>query len=298
MKLPPLNALRAFDAAARLGGIRLAAQDLNVTPAAVSQQIRLLEDYLQAPLFERKARSIELTDTGRAFHSATTRHLRAIATAAERARSNKQSVHVTSVPSFAARWVVPRLPSFIASHPNTEVRVDANPALIDLSQGEYDLGVRLGGGKYRGADSHLLFPVNLVPVASPAYRQTIFGPKGPGWPGARLIHESPDDFWFQWLEMAGVTGMDVARGLYFSHTILALSSTLQGQGVTLVPRFMVREELDSGTLEVVDTRELKTGSGYYLAWSLVHGPLSDAATAFRDWLIEEARNEPQAQPLP
>lgn len=289
MKLPPLNALRAFDAVARHGSVRLAAEELFVTPAAVSQQVRQLEEHLEVRLFDRGARQLTLTDTGRNFHLATTRHLRAIAQAAERVRPGKQMVNVTSVPSFAARWLVPRLPAFTALHPNTEVRVDANPGLVDLAQSEFDLAFREGSGKYRGAESRLLFDLNVVPVTAPGYARSLFRKGGPGWAGARLIHESMYTFWPQWLEQAGIPGIDTTRGLYFSHTLLALTSAMQGQGVALAARFMIEEELAAKTLVVLDERELVTGSGYYVVWPLAHlRPLSEAATAFRDWVAGEA----------
>lgn len=289
MKLPPLNALRAFDAVARHGSVRLAAQELFVTPAAVSQQIRQLEEHLEVRLFERRARQVDLTETGRSFHLATSKHLRAIAMAAERVRPGKQTVMVTSIPSFAARWLVPRLPVFTAEHPNTEVRVDANPAVVDLTHSDCDLALREGAGRYRGTESRLLFELNVLPVATPGYLKELFGRGGRGWAGARLLHESMYSWWPQWFEMNGIAGIDTTRGLYFSHTMLALTAALQGQGVALTPRFLVEEELGSRALSVVDARELVTGSGYYLVWPLGNlRPLSEAATAFRDWVIAEA----------
>jgi LysR family glycine cleavage system transcriptional activator len=218
--------------------------------------------------------------------------LHAIAIATERVRPGKQHVNVTSVPSFAARWLVPRLPAFTALHPNTEVRVDASPGLVDLSNSDFDLAFREGVGKYQGTESRLLFALNVVPVATPAHAKALFGKRGPGWAGARLLHETMYTWWPQWFERAGVTGVDTSHGLYFSHTILALASALQGQGVALAPRFMVEDELAARTLTVVDERELVTGSGYYVVWPMAASrPLSEAAVAFRTWVVDEAARQ-------
>ncbi len=297
MKLPPLNALRAFDAAARTGSVRLAAEEMFVTPAAVSQQIRHLEEHLGVSLFERRARGLLLTDQGRTLHQGTTRHLRAIAMAASQVAQRKHTVTVSTVQSFAVRWLVPRLPNFTAANPNTEVRVDANPALLDPQNGDFELGIREGGGRYRGAESRHLLDLNVIPVTTPAYAAQVFGRRKPGWPEARLLHESYYTWWPQWFEMAGITGIDTAKGLYFSHTMLALASAMQGQGIALTPRYFVEEELDDKRLVIVDARELVTGIGYWIAWPHGQGrTLSPAATAFRDWVIAEADKQRAASP--
>ena len=293
MKMPPLNALRAFDAVARHGSVRLAAAELFVTPAAVSQQVRQLEQHLDLRLFERRGRRIELSDAGRSFHLDTSRHLLAIAAAAERARPTKD-VRVTCVPSFAARWLVPRLPSFTSKHPGIEVRVDASPTLVDLPNSDFDLAFREGLGKYRDTESRRLFDVNVVPVAHPAYVKATFGKRGRGWRDACLLHETLFNEWPQWLEMAGIEGVDSSRGLYFSHTMLTLAAATQRQGIALAPRFMIEDDLREGILRVVDERELVTPAGYYAVWPS-NRDLSATAAAFRDWVIEEAARAHRAK---
>ena len=170
MRLPPLNAVRAFDAVARLGSVRAAADELAVTPAAVSQQLRVLEMHLGIALTQRHGRGLVLTDSGRTWHSEIARHLRAIAMAAERVRPGRRVVQVTVVPSFGSRWLVPRLPRFVARAPEIEVRIDAAPALADLAKDPFDLAIREGGGVYPEAECALLFALALVPVASPRMR--------------------------------------------------------------------------------------------------------------------------------
>ena len=149
MRLPPLNAVRAFDAVARLGSVRAAAEELAVTPAAVSQQLRVLEAHLGIALTQRHGRGLALTDPGRTWHGEIARHLRAIALAAERVRPGRRVVQVTVVQSFGSRWLMPRLASFTARAPEIEVRIDASPVLADLARDPFDLAIREGRGTIR-----------------------------------------------------------------------------------------------------------------------------------------------------
>ena len=177
MRLPPLNAVRAFDAVARLGSVRAAAEELAVTPAAVSQQLRVLEAHLGIALTQRHGRGLALTDPGRTWHGEIARHLRAIALAAERVRPGRRVVQVTVVQSFGSRWLMPRLASFTARAPEIEVRIDASPVLADLARDPFDLAIREGRGVYPDAESVRLFPLEFVPVASPAVARAVEAPQ-------------------------------------------------------------------------------------------------------------------------
>jgi len=291
MRLPPLNAVRAFDAVARLGSVRAAAEELAVTPAAVSQQLRVLEAHLGIALTQRHGRGLVLTDSGRTWHGEIARHLRAIALAAERVRPGRRVVQVTVVQSFGSRWLMPRLQSFTAREPEIEVRIDASPVLADLARDPFDLAIREGRGGYPEAETVKLFPLEFVPVASPDVAKKIRRRNGTiDWTRVRLLHEVSYDYWPDWTAAGGITDVDVARGLFFSHTMLALDAAVEGQGVALAPLFMAQRELARGVLAIVDPRGYVPGSGIYLCWPR-RGlrALSPAAIAFRDWLIEEAR---------
>lgn len=296
MRLPPLNAVRAFDAVARLGSVRAAADELAVTPAAVSQQLRVLEAHLGIALTQRKGRGIALTDSGRVWHEEIARHLRAIALAAERVRPGRRVVQVTVVQSFGSRWLMPRLTKFIAREPEIEVRIDASPVLANLARDPFDLAIREGAGVYPEAESVCLFPLEFLPMASPDYARRLRRRNGTvDWSKARLLHEVSLDYWPDWIAMAGVTDLDVARGLFFSHTMLALDAAVDGQGVALSPPTFAERELARGALEVVDARAFAPGRGIYLSWPRKQiRTLSPAAVAFRDWVIEEARAKPPA----
>ncbi len=291
MRLPPLNAVRAFDAVARLGSVRAAADELAVTPAAVSQQLRVLEAHLGIALTQRHGRGIALTDPGRTWHGEIARHLRAIALAAERVRPGRRVVQVTVVQSFGSRWLMPRLTAFTAREPEIEVRIDASPVLADFTRDPFDLAIREGSGVYPDAETVRLFALEFFPVATPAYARRVRRRDGSlDWARARLLHEVTYDYWPDWTAMAGATEVDVARGLFFSHTMLALDAASEGQGVALAPPCLAERELARGALTVVDPRGYAPGTGIWLAWPR-RGlrTLAPAATAFRDWIIEEAR---------
>src|SRR4029453_14586163 len=173
MRLPPLNAVRAFDAVARLGSVRAAAEEPPGPPAAVSQQLRVLEAHLGIALTQRHGRGLMLTDSGRTWHGEIARHLRAIALAADRLRPGRRVVQVTVVQSFGSRWLMPRLQSFTAREPEIEVRIDASPVLANLARDPFDLAIREGRGGYPEAETVKLFPLEFVPVASPAVAKKI-----------------------------------------------------------------------------------------------------------------------------
>jgi LysR family transcriptional regulator, glycine cleavage system transcriptional activator len=300
MRLPPLNAVRAFDAVARLGSVRAAADELAVTPAAVSQQLRVLEAHLGIALTRRQGRGLTLTDPGRSWHGEIARHLRAIALAAERVRPGRRVVQVTVVQSFGSRWLMPRLTKFTAREPEIEVRIDASPVLADFARDPFDLAIREGRGVYPEAESVRLFPLEFVPVASPAVARALSRRNGTlDWSRARLLHEVSYDYWPDWIAAAGVTDVDVARGLFFSHTMLALDAACEGQGVALAPLCLADRELARGALAIVDPRPFAPGTGIYLAWPR-RGlrTLSPAAVAFRDWLIEEAQAAARSAAVP
>ncbi len=295
MKLPPLNALRAFDAAARHLNLRAASAELFVTPAAVSQQLRVLEDYLGAPLVKREPRGISLTEVGRSYHESVMRHIRSISLATERFRSGGNRIVISAVPSFGTRWLVPRLSAFSRAHPHIEVRLDVAHKLVDLVSGEFDMGIREGNGSYPDCESTLLFAMDMQPFASAAYIKRIgkhSTTKMLDWRKAQLLHDAEDDFWPRWLDAFGLRERDpkTARGLYFSHTTLALDTACQGEGVALASPCLVEKELAQGLLIPADERVLKTEIGYYLVNAKSElRPVSNAARIFRDWVIQQAQ---------
>jgi LysR family glycine cleavage system transcriptional activator len=299
MRLPPLHALRAFESAARHASFRLAAAELFVTPGAISQQIRQLEEHLGVPLFHRLPRAVRLTDAGQEFFTAISRHLRGIAQAADKVRPRADTLTLTTVPTFASRWLMPRLPRFTQRYPKVQVGVDASSELTDLERDGFDLAVRYGAGDYPGLGSQLLFYGIVVPLCSPAYRQANFA-SGNGisaWRNVRLLHENPpDDWWPGWLDANGMQEIDAQGGMYFSYGLLALSAAIEGQGVALQPVEFVERELASGLLVLADDRAFDTGRRYTLVWP--QRDLRQAVAQFRDWVISEVESGPALAQLP
>ncbi len=286
MRLPPLNALRAFEATARLGSVKAAAAELFVTPAAVSQQLRVLEDHLGEPLFERRPRALVATPRAVAFHQVVNRSLRAIAEAADRLRTAQQAVAISVVPSFAALWLAPRVAAFTRQHPRIEIRIDADPVLVDFRTTRYDLAIREGWGRYRDAESTILIPIEWQPVASPAYVASLSSDGSFDWQRARLLHEDDSLRWDAWTHARGLR-LGIGQAAYYSHGMLAYAAAGAGEGVALAPPCLVERLVDDGRLAVVDPFTLPSDAGYWLAWaSPAERPLSDAARLFRDWLID------------
>ena len=178
------------------------------------------------------------------------------------------------------------------------MRIDASPTLADFTRDPFDLALREGRGVYADAETVRLFVLEFFPVATPAVARALRRRDGTlDWTRARLLHEVTYDYWPDWTAAAGLADVDVARGLFFSHTMLALDAASEGQGVALAPLCMAERELARGTLAVVDPRGYAPGSGIWLAWPR-RGlrTLTPAATAFRDWVIEEAQAAAPAGP--
>jgi LysR family glycine cleavage system transcriptional activator len=199
-------------------------------------------------------------------------------------------VQVTVVQSFGSRWRMPRLYKFTAREPEIEVRIDASPVLADFARDPFDLAIREGRGNY-DTEVVRLFELRFHPVASPQLARRMRRRNGTlDWSRARLLHEVTYDYWPDWINIAGIEDVDVARGLFFSHTMLALDAAVEGQGVALAPPPLAERELARGALEVLDPRPFVPGTGIFLCWPRRQlRSLSKAATAFRDWVIEEAK---------
>lgn len=285
MKLPPLNAVRAFDAAARHLNLRRAAGDLFVTPGAISQQVRQLEQWLGVRLFDRRARGVELTEAGLQFHAAVARSLRQIAQAAERLRPERNTVTVSVLPSLGARWLVPRLDEFTRAHPNLQVRIDASLELADFDSDGVDLAVRHVSTVPRDLESIDICGELMYPVCSPAYLAGHVR-RGRLVPGVRLLHEVSSreriDHWEQWLAREGCDDIDPARGLYFSHEMLAADAAARGQGVAMLSHLLAADSVRRGELVLASTRPLDTGKRFLIVWP--PGTLREPVRLFRDWL--------------
>lgn len=301
--LPPLNALRAFEVAARHRSFSKAADELAVTPAAVSHQIKALEDYLGLKLFHRRPSGLVLSEAGAALAPGLTRGLTEIHRAVDRILEQDHSgpLTVSATPSFAGLWLVPRLASFSAHHPGIDVRLDATTDLVDFNRDDVDIAIRYGPGGYVGLEYAFLFQHCVTPVCSPQLlvRHPLNSPSDLSC--HVLLHvdwrnlDAGMPNWEMWLKAVGVEGLDISKGPRFNDGALALHAALVGQGVALVDESLVRDHLREGRL--VRPFDIGiAGPGQFAFW--IVGPertwRKPKIKAFREWLlqeVEESRSE-------
>ncbi len=264
----PLGALRAFAEAGRLGTLAAAADRLGVTPGAISQQIRQLEDRIGTPLLLRSRQGVTLTPAGALMHPTLVAAFDRIEASLEAVQrlGQPQSITISTVPSFAASWLVPRLGDFSAAHADVEVRVEASAALADLRGGRIDLAIRHGLGDYPGLHSERLMAPVLIPVASPALlrgRRKIRQPLD--CLQYTLLHDSERADWRLWLQAHGVVPpAEAQRGPALEDDLLLLRAAAAGQGIALVDDTHAREYLDEGKLVVVLDLPWPARFAYYL----------------------------------
>jgi len=317
-RLPPLNALKAFEAAARHLSVKKAAVELNVTPAAVSHQIRTLEEYLDVQLFHRYNRALELTDAAQACLPKLREGFDCLAQAVERLRTHTSGgmLTVSAAPSFAARWLMPRLHRFIAAHHEIDVRVSARMrrvsvdgkidvaerATIETWLDDSDVAILYGHGHYPDLDVHRLLSLTITPICSPKLLTGEHPLRTPeDLKHHMLLHDDTGDmydgesFWEVWLEAAGVTGIDAKRGARFSHAVLAFEAAIDAVGVVASMPSLAAEELASGKLVMPFDLKVPLASAYYLVCE-PHAKTRPAVAAFRDWLIAEAAKDNGAPP--
>ncbi|MEM7406039.1 MAG: transcriptional regulator GcvA [Pseudomonadota bacterium] len=293
---PPLNALRAFEAAGRHLSFTKAAAELHVTPAAISHQIKTLESLLGLKLFTRSTRAIHLTEAGRSALPALGAGFGKLAEGVQELRTHRDSrlLTVSVSPSFGAMWLVPRLDRFRRKHPDIEIRIDGTDRRVDLLRDQADVAIRYGPGDYEGARVDYLFGQHNTPVCSPVLlegRHRLQHPRD--LRHHTLLHvewKDAEASWRMWLLAAGLHEVDPNRGPRFSMESMAIQAALDGQGVALVGDKLVADELASGRLvqpfEEALSRLLTFG--YYLLCP--HVAVSPGrVSAFRDWLVEEAR---------
>lgn len=296
--IPGLQSLKAFDASARHLNFTRAAAELNVTPAAVSHQIKELEESVGVPLFQRTSRHMQLTRQGNILKPAIADALEGLTRALQKLRQveNPTQVRVTASPSIAAKWLVPRIDRFLEEVPGADVRIDVSSEPLDFDREDIDVAIRFGNGVYPGLLVEKLFHDTLFPVCSPELLK-----------GAKPLREPKDllqftlihlDWeaqgavwpnWRMWMLAAGVKDFNDSRGLHFSQTSLAVQAAVDGHGVALGDSTLVADDLASGRL--VKPFELSLRSPAQFAYHLItRRETADRpmTKAFRNWIIAEA----------
>lgn len=307
-RLPPLAALRAFESAARHLSFKKAGLELHVTPAAISQQIKALENFLGLSLFHRLTRAIELTPHGLAMLPKIREAFECLASAVESTRQHGDGpLTVAAPPSFASRWLVPRLAYFSSAHPEIELRISSgsdsidrrggtvffDDGLVDLRHAASQVAIRFGTGLYPGFRVDKVFSPDYVPVCSPQL-PTAERPLTTPDDLQRhvLIHDDtlgddePQSVWAQWLVAAGITAIDAARGPRFSNAVLAVEAALDGQGVALALKPLVDADVAAGRLIIPFDVAVSSPYAYFLVMPelLARRP---SVAAFSAWLLDQ-----------
>lgn len=302
--LPPLTGLRAFEAAARHLSFKDAAEELHVTPAAISQQVRALEEFVGHPLFRRLTRALELTPAGAAAAPALTDGFARLADAAALMRASPETsenrLTVSVAPSFASKWLLPRFHRFRAQHPDIDVRIDASDMLVRFDGTEdVDVALRYGLGRYGRLRAERLMGETAFPVCSPGLARGATPLRTPAdLAHHTLLHiawamqreDAPN--WRMWLRAAGVGDIDPESGLRFSIDSMAVQAAIEGHGVALATSSLVGDDLAAGRLvrPFPPSPHDRTAFTYYLVYP-PEAATTPKVVAFRDWVRTEARRD-------
>jgi LysR family glycine cleavage system transcriptional activator len=296
-RLPPLDTLRVFEAAARLKSFKEAGDELGVTASAVSHRVATLEEELGTALFVRHTRRIEVTSEGERLAAGVRRGLNEIRRAiASIDRGEGTRIRITGIPSHVTRWLAPRLHRFRALHPDIELHVTADLALVDLTQRSFDVALRFGSGPYLGLHAEYLMDDAIFPVASPRYVAEV----GPIEKPAdillltRILDVTAEDDesgtnWRTWFEHHRLPMDAIDRGIQFNGAAITLEAAAGGLGVAIARKSLVGEELRSGRLVQVLPGEIKTNWKHY-ALALPDMAEEPPLRAFIEWLCTEARD--------
>jgi LysR family glycine cleavage system transcriptional activator len=292
-KLPPLNQLKDFEAAGRLLSIQNAAEELHVTPAAISRQVRGLENYLGVQLFVRDHRAVRLTTEGERYLAGITEGLNQIrkATLNLTRGAARRTLKIRAYTTFSMKWLIPRLSSFHALHPDIDVRLTTSLEPVDFAREDIDAAIRLGLDGCHGLAADWLVPNELVPVCSPEFlakNPALADPKQLG--KATLLHSlaRPED-WNKWLRAAGLKEVDGYRGLKYESSAMIYQAAIEGHGIAIAQRALVTDDLASGRLIMPFQFVLDEGDHtYYLVYPKAQSYSPEFET-FRDWILSQAR---------
>lgn len=300
-RLPPLSALKVFESAARFESFKHAAEELFVTPGAVSQQIRLLEEHMGVELFMRDGRRVVLTEAGKnsapILKEAFERMFEA--TRVMKQGVQKGRVTISCAPSFAAKWLMPRLEDFSAANPDVDIWVSADMAMVDFAVCDIDLAIRYGNGHYSGLNVEHLLAESVIPVCSPLLFEAAPLHKVEDLSHHVLLHDlgfetdpsCPD--WAMWFKAHGVEGVNASRGPRFNQSQMVIEAACAGRGIALAKRTIAEADITAGRLQVLfDEKDAPLSFGYYLVWPQTREP-SNAQLRFMEWLRAQAKAWPR-----
>lgn len=288
-RLPPLNALKAFEAAARYLSFTKAADELFVTQAAISHQIKSLEDFLSMKLFLRKNRTLLLTEEGQAYYLELRDIFRHLQEATEKllAKGAKGALTVAAPPSFASQWLIPRISRFSVANPDIDVKLKAVDSDDDFLHADTDVAVYYGKGRWPGLHADPLHSEFLTPLCSP---MLLTGSKPmevlEDLKFHTLLHDSSREGWSSYLKRFGVKGINVNQGPMFSHSMMVLQAAALGQGIALGNTILAKPEIDAGRLVIPFAERIESKDSFYLVCEEKQTELGKIA-AFRHWMLSE-----------
>ncbi|SDM41071.1 DNA-binding transcriptional regulator, LysR family [Oryzisolibacter propanilivorax] len=288
--LPPISDLLAFEAAARHASISRAAQELHLTQSAVSRQIRQLERQLGMALFHRVRQRIVLTDAGRVYAADVRVALQQLSASTQQAMAFSHAgglLNLAVLPTLGTRWLVPRLPRFLALHPQATVNLAARTEPFDFAGTPFDAAIHFGAPSWPGAVCRFLMREEVVPVASPAFRAAHDIATAHDLTRVALLQQSTRPTqWSEWFEQAGVATTVALRGARCEHFSMLAQAAVSGLGAALLPRFLIEQELAAGSLVQLAPQALASAGAYHLVYpeARAHTPL---VVALRDWLVRE-----------
>jgi LysR family transcriptional regulator, glycine cleavage system transcriptional activator len=289
-RFPSLPALRVFEAAARHQSFTKAARELNVTQAAVSHQVRALEDQLGIPLFRRSTRRLTLTREGLRLQPAATEAFDILRQALTEIGREGRLLSITTTPSFGARWLAPRLARFAERHPEIDLSIRHTQTVLDLAAEGLDLGIRWGKGRWPGLESELIGPAIRYVVASPGYVRHLELKAPADVARATLLHDDTREDWTEWLLVAGLDPSLARHGIVIDDENALMQAALNGQGLAMASPSIAYADLQSGALVSPFELALADGYGFYLVYE--KGALErPKVAAFRSFLKAETERE-------
>jgi LysR family glycine cleavage system transcriptional activator len=298
MKRIPVGPLRAFDVAARNLNLTAAAEEMNVTHAAVSRQVKQLEQRLGVQLFERLPRGLKLTVHGALLAEGTREAFDRLATAIEdvSAPAVRRKLTISTFSSLATRWLMPRVQSFATLFPETDLQVSTTARRVDFAREDVDVAVRFGGGEYPGMHVRPMFKPKEIVVAAPSLLK-----RGPpiktyaDLKGHTLLHDDAYRTWTHWLDAVGAKGVNPRRGIICGDRNSMLAAALEGQGVGITSDLFAANDLKSGRLVKIFDAEVSATFGIY-AVCLPRRLNDPLISGTMDWLVREAQSSPDAHP--
>jgi len=287
-RLPSLPALRLFEAAARHLSFTRAAAELHVTQAAISHQVRALEEQLGVRLFTRSTRKLALTPAGQRLAPVATAAFDALAKAVAEIGRGESLLAVTTTPSFGARWLAPRLGRFAEQHPAIELTIRHTAQVLDLARDGLDAALRWGRGQWPGVTAELIGSAEILPCCTADYARRLKLKRPADLARATLLHDESYSEWTEWMMVAGLDPALARRGLVFDDGNALVQAALHGQGVALLIRPVFQQDRAAGRLVTPFELSLAEGYGYYLCY--LPGALQrPQLKAFRDFVMAEAR---------